>query len=286
MKISNYDIGIGHPCFITAEIGINHNGSVDIAKQLIDVAVDAGCQAVKFQKRDIGLVYSQSELDKPRESPWGTTNREQKEGLELDCRQYEQIDRYCVAKGILWFASAWDIPSISFLERFKPPAHKIASAMLTDLQFLEHIRHTKRPVIISTGMSTVVEIEIAANMFLGGDNLAMLVTTSTYPSKVEDLNLRRIETMMTMYPCPIGYSGHEVGIWSTVAAVAMGAKIVERHITLDRAMYGSDQAASVEPQGLKRLVSEIRDVEKAIGHGNIGMLDCEAQVREKLRRVE
>jgi N-acetylneuraminate synthase len=277
-------IGPGEPCFIIAEIGINHNGSLDIAKQLIDVAAAAGCDAVKFQKRTVDVVYSKEELDRPRESPFGDTNRALKEGLELGRDAYQEIDRYCREKGIIWFASCWDEASVDFIDRFWPPCYKIASASLTDDALLRHTRSKGKPVLLSTGMSTLEQIDHAVEV-LGDDDLVILHCTSTYPSRPEELNLRVIETLAGRYRCPVGYSGHEVGISTTVAAAVLGAVAVERHITLDRAMWGSDQAASMEPQGMERLVGYIRVIEKALGDGRKIVYPSEIPTIDKLRRV-
>jgi len=288
MKILNYDIGDGLPCFVTAEIGLNHNGSVELAKKLIDAASVAGANAVKFQKRVVEKVYSAEELDKPRESPWGTTNREQKAGLEFGEDQYDEIEAYCRSKNIIWYASPWDVDSVSFLEGFNIPVYKIASACVTDLELIRRIGMAGKPVIMSTGMSTVEEISRAVSVLeLFTDQIALLACVSTYPAKTEDLQLRRIETIRRLWPqCEVGYSGHEVGLWTSLCAVAMGANLIERHITLDRSMYGTDQSASVEPGGIRKLVEEIRDLEKARGKGDIRLLDVEKQVWEKLRRVK
>lgn len=284
--IGSHSVGEGFKTFIIAEIGINHNGSVEIAKKLIDTAVVAGCQAVKFQKRTIEKVYTKEELDKPRESPWGTTNRQQKEGLEFSPAQYDELDRYCHEKDILWFASPWDEDSVDCLEVFDPPAYKVPSVCVTDQALLNRISKTGKPVILSTGMSTIQQLH-QAERWLGDADKAFLSCTATYPCKLEDLNLLKIHTLKQEFPeAVIGYSGHEVGLWTTLCAVAMGAKIIERHITLDRSMYGSDQSASVEPAGLIKLVKEIRDFEKASGYGRIEILDSEMPVLEKLRRFK
>jgi len=284
VKIGNRSIGADRPCFIVAEIGINHNGDVELAKKLIDVAADAGCDAVKFQKRTVEVVYTPDELAKPRESPWGKTNGDQKRGLEFGREQYAAIDAHCDERGILWFASPWDEGSVDFLERFDPPCHKIASASLTDDGLLRHIRSKGRPVILSTGMSTMGEVEHAVQV-LGTDGLVLMHTVSTYPAKTEDLNLRVIQTLARRFPdVPIGYSGHEHGTTRSVCAVALGACMVERHITLDRAMYGSDQAASLEPAGLKLMVDNIRLLEAALGDGVKRVIPAEVPIKEKLRR--
>lgn len=285
VRIKNKVIGDGNPCFLIAEIGINHNGDVAIAKRLIDAAVDAGCDAVKFQKRTVDVVYTPQELAKPRENPFGPTNGDLKRGLECSREQYIEIDRYCRDKGILWFASCWDEGSVDFMESFDPPCYKIASASLTDDNLLRYHRRTNKPIILSTGMSTYEQIRHAVDV-LGEDDLVIFHCTSTYPSKPEELNLRMIRTLKEAFQAPIGYSGHEVGLQTTVAAVVLGACAVERHITLDRAMWGSDQAASVEPVGFKRLVKDIRAVEAAFGNGIKQIYESEIPILEKLRRVK
>lgn len=284
VKIGDRLVGDGQPCFIVAEIGINHNGSVDTAKKLIDAAVLAGCDAVKFQKRTVDVVYTPEELAKPRENPFGPTNGDLKRGLEFGEKQYREIDSYCKEKGILWFVSCWDEGSVDFMERFNPPCYKIASASLTDDNLLKHHRKYGRPMIISTGMSTIEQIDHAVEI-LGPDNLVILHCTSTYPSQVEELNLSAISTLRQRYGAPIGYSGHEVGLAPSVAAAALGACMLERHITLDRAMWGSDQAASVEWQGFWRLVKDVRAIEKAMGDGVKRLYESEVPVMQKLRRV-
>jgi N-acetylneuraminate synthase len=284
VKIGNCNVGSGSPCFVVGEIGINHNGDLEIAKKLIDAAWEAGCNAVKFQKRAIDVVYSAEELAKPRESPWGKTNGDQKRGLEFDLEQYTVIDAYCRARGILWFASPWDEDSVDFLERFNPPCYKIASASLTDDGLLRHIRFKNRPIILSTGMSTMDQVDHAVAL-LGSTNLVLLHTVSTYPAENKDLNLRTIQTLAKRFPqVPIGYSGHERGTTLSVGAVALGACMIERHITLDRTMYGSDQAASLEPTGLKLMIDKIRALEEALGDGEKKVLPAEVPIRAKLRR--
>ena len=276
-------VGDGQPTYIIAEVGINHNGDVAIARQLIDVAAHCGCDAVKFQKRTVEVVYSREELDRPRESPFGTTNRALKEAIEFGQAEYEEIDQYCRDRKILWFASCWDKGSVDFIEQFSPPCFKIPSALLTHDDLLRHHRRLGRPVILSTGMSSMDEIRHAVSV-LGLDDLILMHCTSAYPSQPEELNLRVIHTLQSEFPCPVGYSGHEVGLQTTLAAAVLGASAVERHITLDRAMWGSDQAASMEPQGLARLVRDIRVVEKAMGDGCKRVWDSELPVRAKLRR--
>jgi N-acetylneuraminate synthase len=284
VKIRERYIGPGYPCYVVAEIGINHNGSVGIAKALIDAAVAAGCDAVKFQKRTVDVVYSAEELARPRESPFGETNGDLKRGLEFNADQYAEIDRHCKSKSIDWFASCWDAGSVDFIEQFGPPCYKIASASLTDDNLLRHHRKAGRPLIASTGMSTLEQIDHAVEV-MGRQDLILLQATSTYPSEVEELNLRVIPRMMERYGVPVGYSGHEVGLYTTLAAMVLGACIVERHITLSRAMWGSDQAASVEPQGFARLVKDIRAVESSMGDGVKKRYDSEVPIMKKLRLV-
>ena len=283
VRIADRLIGSGHPCFVIAEIGINHNGDLSVAKRLIDVAAAAGCDAVKFQKRTVEVVYSQEELDRPRESPFGETNRALKLGLEFGQPEYEEIDRHCRERGILWFASCWDEASVDFIESFQPPCFKIPSALLTHDGLLRHHRSFCRPILLSTGMSTMDEIRHAVGV-LGAKDLILMQCTSTYPSHPEELNLRVIHTLQREFPCPVGYSGHEVGLQTSLAAFVLGASAVERHITLDRAMWGSDQSASIEPQGLERLVRDIRVIEEALGDGHKRVYDSELPVLAKLRR--
>jgi len=284
VRIGGHSVGDGQPAFVVAEIGINHNGDLDIAKRLISVAVAAGCQAVKFQKRTVDVVYSPEELARPRESPFGETNGELKRGLEFGEAQYREIDHYCREVKILWFASCWDVASVDLVERFSPPCYKIASASLTDDALLRHTRSTGRPIILSTGMSSLDQIDHAVEV-LGKEDLVVLQACSAYPSAYGDLNLRAIGTLRERYGVPVGYSGHETGLPSTIAAVALGASVVERHITLDRAMWGTDQAASLEPNGITRLVRDIRLVETALGDGRKAVRPSEIPVMKKLRRV-
>ena len=231
--------------FVIAEVGINHNGDMSVAKQLIDMAVDTGCDAVKFQKRTIDLVYTAEVLDASRESPWGNTQRDQKQGLEFTLEQYQEIDRYCRDNGILWSASAWDIPSLEFLDGFSPPFHKIASAMLTYRSFVEAVASKGRLTLVSTGMATIKIIDEVVEIFKSaGTPFVLLHTVSTYPSPESDLNLSMIHTLLERYKVPVGYSGHEPSVSPSIVAAALGATVIERHITIDRSMYGSDQAAS------------------------------------------
>ena len=284
VKIGNKAIGNDFPCYFIAEIGINHNGSLATAKKLIDEAHSAGCDAVKFQKRTIEVIYTPEELAKPRENPFGPTNGDLKRGLEFGMKEYKAIDEYCKSKGMTWFASCWDEGSVDFIDQFDPPCYKIASASLTDEKLLRYHRSKGKPIILSTGMSDMRMIENAVRI-LGSDDLIIMHCTSTYPSKPEELNLRGITTLRERFDTPIGYSGHEVGLYTTFAAVVLGADTVERHITLDRAMWGSDQSASVEPQGLRRLIGDIKTWERSRGDGSIRVYESEVPIIKKLRRV-
>jgi len=284
VKIGNVLIGDNYPCYIVAEIGINHNGDVEIAKRLIDVAIRVGCNAVKFQKRTVNIVYSAEELARPRENPFGPTNSELKYGLELELDDYQEIDRYCREKGIVWFASCWDEPSVDFIFQFDVPCYKIASASLTDSKLLRYHRSKGKTIILATGMSTIEQIDRAVDI-LGKDDLIILHSTSTYPANYDELNLKVINVLKNRYRVPIGYSGHDTGVPASVAAVAMGACMVERHITLDRAMWGSDQAASLGPSGFEQLVRDVRLVEMAMGDGVKRIYEREYPVLKKLRRV-
>jgi len=269
---------------VVAEIGINHNGSIDLAKRLISVAVAAGCDAVKFQKRTIEVVYTAEELAKPRENPFGPTNGDLKYGLEFGQEEFKEIDAFCKSVKMLWFASPWDEASVDFLEQFATPVHKIASASLTDDNLLRHVRTTGKPVIASTGMSTYKEIDHAVEV-LGKKDLILTHATSTYPANYDELNLLAIPTMAKRYGVPVGYSGHETGIPTSVCAVALGACYIERHITMDRASWGSDQAASLEPNGISRLVRDIRLWEQSKGDGIKRVYEREVPIIKKLRRV-
>jgi N-acetylneuraminate synthase len=284
VQVGKHSLGPGHPCYIIAEIGINHNGDIDLAKRLISVAVAAGCDAVKFQKRTVDVVYTPAELATPRPNPFGDTNGDLKRGLEFEQEDFAEINSFCRQLKIDWFASPWDEASVDFIEQFNPPVYKVASASLTDDHLLRHIRSTGRPILASTGMSTYAEIDHAVSV-LGKDDLILMHTTSTYPAKYEQLNLSAIPKMAERYGIPIGYSGHETGIPTSVAASALGACCVERHITMDRAMWGSDQAASLEPNGISRLVRDIRLVEQSMGDGIKRVYEEEIPVMKKLRRV-
>ena len=276
--------GDGESCLIIAEIGINHNGDLDLAKRLISVAVVAGCDAVKFQKRTVDVVYKPAELAAARESPFGTTNGDLKRALEFDVEAYREIDDYCKQVHIPWFVSAWDEGAVDDMEEFDLPCYKIASASLTDDGLLRHARSKGKPIILSTGMSTLEQIDHAVDV-LGKDDLILMHACSTYPAYYEELNLNVIPMLKDRYGVPVGYSGHESGLPSTIAAVALGACCIERHITIDRALWGSDQAASLEPNGITKIVSYIRSVEKSMGDGVKRVIEREYPIIKKLRRV-
>ena len=285
-NIGEIAVGTGQPTYVVAEIGINHNGDIEIVKELIDAAHRAGVDAVKFQKRTPELCVPPDQQKRKRETPWGyITYLEYRHKVEFEAAEYKEIDQYCRQKGIAWFASVWDEPSVDFLETFDPAVYKIPSASLTDHDLLRHVRKAGRPIILSTGMSTMEEIQAAVDV-LGIEDLLITHATSTYPCEPEELNLQMIQTLKDTYPCPIGYSGHEVGLIPTVIAVSLGACLVERHITLDRAMWGSDQAASVEPGGFRRLVKYIRVTEASLGDGVKRVYDSENSSLQKLRRVK
>ncbi len=284
IRIGDKFVGDGHPCYVVAEVGINHNGDIDTAKQLIDVAVEAHCDAVKFQKRTIEVVYTPEELATPRESPFGHTNGDLKRGLEFGKKEYKEIDKYCKSKGITWFSSCWDEQAVDFFDEFDFPCFKIASAGLPDSSLLRHLRSKKKPLILATGMSTIEQIDRSVGI-LGVEDLILLHATSIYPSNYDELNLRVINTLRERYGVLTGYSGHEVDIMPSVASVALGACMVERHITLDRTMWGSDQSSSLEPHVLAQLIQYIRVVETALGDGNKQVYTRELPVLKKLRRV-
>ena len=270
--------------FIIAELGINHNGNLLIAKKMIDVANNAGADAVKFQKRTIDLVYNKEFLDLPRESPWGTTQRAQKEGIEFSLNEYQEIDTYCKEKNIEWFASAWDIESKIFLRQFDLKYNKIASAMIVYEDFLKEVASEKKHTFISTGMSVIKHIDRAVEIFKEADcPFELMHCVSAYPMDDEDANLNCINTLRNRYKCAVGYSGHEVGLAVSYAAAALGITSLERHITLDRAMYGSDQAASIEPDGFRQMVGAVRKIEKAMGNGRIHINSKEIPMAKKLR---
>ena len=283
VKIGNRLVGGSNPTYIIAEIGINHNGDISNAKKLIDVAIGSGCDAVKFQKRAPELCVPKNQKNVMRETPWGIIPYiEYRQKLEFDIDEYKEIDSYCRANNIHWFASAWDIESLNFLEEFDLLCYKIPSAMITNHDLLQAYRDTGRICILSTGMSTMEQITEAVNIF-NKENLLIAHCTSTYPSSLEQLNLKMIDTLKERLGTIVGYSGHEVGLSTSYAAVTLGAKFIERHITLDRAMWGSDQAASVEPGGLKKLVENIRDIEKALGDGIKKVYPEEFIAMERLR---
>jgi N-acetylneuraminate synthase len=286
IRVGDRLVGDGQRTFVIAELGINHNGSLEIAKRMIDGAVLAGCDAVKFQKRTPEVCVPKDQWLIERDTPWGRmTYIDYRHKIEFTAAQYGEIDKYCRERNILWFASAWDEPAVDFMEQFEPPCYKAASASLTDLPLLKAMKATGRPLLISTGMSTMQEIEAAVEA-IGEHNLCIAHSTSSYPCPVEDINLNMIHTLKRRYPdVPIGYSGHEVGLAPSWAAVAMGATFIERHLTLDRAMWGTDQAASVEVTGWVKLVGNIRDIEKARGDGIKKIYQGELAPRAKLRRV-
>jgi N-acetylneuraminate synthase len=277
-------IGDGEPCYIIAEIGINHNGELSVCKELINAAHSAGCDAVKFQKRTPEICVPRDQWDKERETPWGKmTYIDYKKRIEFGESEFDEIDKYCKELGIDWFASCWDQPSVDFIEAFNPVMYKMASASLTDIALLKKVQATGKPMILSTGMSTNEEI-IKAIEQLGTHNLLVAHSTSAYPCKPTELNLKMIETLRASYPTlPIGYSGHETGLATTEVTIALGANFVERHFTLDRAMWGTDHAASVEPDGFKRLVRNIREIEIALGDGVKQVYESEMEPRRRLR---
>ncbi len=273
--------------FITAELGINHNGDIDIAKKLIDTAKLAGCDAVKFQKRTVEKVYSKEVLDSPRNSPWGTTTREQKNGIEFSKNEYDIIDKYCKNNHIEWYASAWDVESLEFLKQYELKYNKVASAMLTNMELINKIAQEKKHTFVSTGMSNMDQIKTAVNIFKKNEcPFELQHSNSSYPMKIEEANLNCIKTLQNEFECNVGYSGHEsLGYLICVAAVILGATSIERHITLDRSMYGSDQPASLEPAGLQRLVRDIRNIDLIMGDGEKIIWDSEIPVMKKLRNM-
>jgi N-acetylneuraminate synthase len=286
IKLGNHRVGDGHPAYIIAEVGINHNGDIEIAKKIIDAAVHAGADAVKFQKRTPEISTPPDQQTQMRETPWGyITYLHYRYKVEFNEEQYREIDRYCKEKKIDWMVSVWDEPSVDFMEKFETPAYKIPSASLTDYNLLKYVRKTRKPVIISTGMSTMEQIHRGVDV-IGNENLIIMHCTSTYPCEPAELNLNMIGTLRKEFPNnPIGYSGHEVGLVPSAVAVALGASSLERHITLDRAMWGSDQAASVEPWGFETLVKYIRVTEASLGDGVKKVYESEKGSMKKLRRV-
>lgn len=285
LQIGSKKISYDQTPFFIAEIGINHNGSIDLAKQLIDKAVECGCDAVKFQKRTVDVVYSPEDLARPRENPFGPTNGHLKRGLEFGKKEYDEIDKYCKAKGILWFASPWDEQSVDFLEQYNPPCYKIASACNRDKNLLKYIKSKNKPILVSTGMSTDKTIQGIIKV-LGEENLIILHCTSTYPCAEEELNLANIPRLIAKYKKAfIGYSGHEVGVYPSLVAAALGACVVERHFTLARQTWGSDHAASLEPEGLRRLVKELKYLKTYMGINKKKLLESEKPIEKKLRRI-
>lgn len=286
MKIGDRMVGDGHPTYVIAEIGINHNGDVEIAKQMIDAAVHAGVDAVKFQKRTPEVCTPPDQQRQMRETPWGyITYLDYRYKVEFGVDEYREIDRYCKEMGMAWMVSVWDEPSVDFMEQFDTPAYKLPSASLTDLDLIRKIRMTGKSLILSSGMSTMGQIRKAVEA-ANGENLGLMHCTSAYPCEPDELNLRMVETLRREFPnIPVGYSGHEVGLVPSTIAVALGACMVERHLTLDRAMWGSDQAASVEPGGFEKLVKYIRVTEQALGDGVKKVYDSERSIMKKLRRV-
>jgi N-acetylneuraminate synthase len=284
VEIGERKVGNGFPVFIIAEIGINHNGDIDITKKLIDTAIFSGCDAVKFQKRTPEICVFDNQKNIKRETPWGVmTYIEYRKRTEFGETEYSVIDQYCKENNIIWFASCWDKPSVDFIDKFDPVCYKIASASLTDDELLKYIRDKDRPIIVSTGMSTMEQIQHAVSI-LNQDKLLLAHSTSSYPCKPEELNLKVIKALKRKFDVPIGYSGHEVGLPTTYAAASLGACFIERHITLDRTMWGSDQAASLEPSALIRMVKDIRIIEKALGDGIKRVYDSEKPLIKKLRK--
>jgi N-acetylneuraminate synthase len=285
VRIGDRMVGDGHPTYVVSEVGINHNGDIENARSLIAAARHAGVDAVKFQKRTPELCVPPEQRSQMRDTPWGYISYlDYRYKVEFGVEEYHQIDAQCREHGITWFASVWDEPSVEFLEQFDPVCYKVPSASLTDHSLLRCLRKTGRPLILSTGMSTMDQIRESAAL-LDMDNLIITHATSTYPCEPDELNLRMIQTLRSVFPCPIGYSGHEVGLIPSVVAVSMGACMVERHITLDRAMWGSDQAASVEPGGFERLVKYIRVTEESLGDGVKKVYASEMPSLRRLRRV-
>jgi len=285
VTVGDHTIGAGHPCYVIAEIGINHNGELENAKKLIDVAAEAGCQAVKFQKRTPDISTPENQKNVQRETPWGVmTYLEYKHRIEFGDVEYKEIAAYSAKKGLDWFASPWDVPSVEFLEDHGVTVHKVASASITDIPLLEALRDTGKPIILSTGMSTMEEIDKAVEV-VGTEKLVLMHATSTYPLDPKEANLLMINTLRERFGVPVGYSGHETGLQVSLAAVALGADALERHITLDRAMWGTDHGASLEPTGLSRLIRDVRVIEEALGDGVKRVYESEEGPRAKLRRA-
>ncbi|MFC1808689.1 N-acetylneuraminate synthase family protein [Candidatus Omnitrophota bacterium] len=289
IKIAHKTVGPDSPVFFIAEIGINHNGDLEIAKKLIDVAVEAGCDAVKFQKRDPGKSVPENQREIIRETPWGLMSYyEYKKKIEFWGKEYDEIDSYCNKKGIMWSASCWDLPSLEFIQQYDIPFYKIPSALITHKKYMDYVKNIKNkrklPIILSTGMADLELLKKVVE-FMGCDNLIMLHTVSTYPVQNNEVNLRAMSTLEKTFNCPVGYSGHEVGLQISLAAVAIGAVILERHVTLDRTMWGTDQAASIEPSGVRRLLRDICIIKAAMGTGEKVVLESEKPVIECLRKV-
>ena len=283
VKIANRYVGPGYPCFFVSEIGINHNGNMTIAKKLIDIAKKSGSDAVKFQKRTIDFLYKKKELEEYRESPFGKTYYEYRKGVEFEYPEYSKIKNYCKKREIIYFSSCWDIKAVDFMEKLNPPCYKIASASLTNEKLLKYVRKKKKPIILSTGMSTINEIKRAVKI-LGKKDLIILHCTSSYPAKKEELNLKVIHNLTKMFKVPVGYSGHETLLAPTLGAATLGACMIERHITLDRAMWGSDHAASLGPDGLWKLIANIRNIESALGDGKKKVYKSEITEIKRLRK--
>lgn len=285
VAIGNKLIGPNQPIFVIAEIGINHNGDINICKKMIDMAVECGCDAVKFQKRTPDICVPENQKNVSRDTPWGTmTYLEYRKRIEFEEKEYKEIDDYCKKKGIIWFASPWDVPSVDFLEKFNVSCYKVASACITDKELLSRIKDTGKPIILSTGMSTMEQINDSVK-FIGEDHLILLHCTSTYPAKDNEHSLNVIKTLRKHFNCPVGYSGHESGVWATIVAASIGACVLERHITLDRAMYGSDQAASLEKKGLETICKIARIIPNYLGQETKKVFDSEKPLINKLRRV-
>lgn len=283
IEVGRKKIGKGYPVYIIAEIGINHNGSIDIAKKLIDIAHVYGCDAVKFQKRTPEICVPESQRDHMRETPWGYISyMDYRHKVEFGDKEFREIDSYCKERDMAWFASPWDIPSLEFLEKYDVPCHKISSACITNLELLERTSKTGRPILLSTGMSTMEEVEKAVEV-VGKENLVLLHSHSSYPCNIEEINLNCITTLRNKFDIPVGYSGHESGLPPSVAAVALGAVAIERHVTLDRTMWGSDHAASLSPSGVEKLIRYIRATESAMGDGEKRIWESEMKARNKLR---
>lgn len=283
IQIGKHFVGDGEPCFFVAEIGINHNGDINLAKNLIHMAHQSGCQAVKFQKRTVEKVYTAEELTMPRESVYGTTNGHLKHGLEFGYKEYLEIDRYCKELNMTWFASCWDVDSVDFIEQFNPPCYKIASACLTDRELVEYTKSKCKPLLISTGMSTLEEIDWCIKL-INDTDFMLYHCTSTYPNSIDEINLKVIPFLKERYNCPVGFSSHEKGIIASTVSVLLGACSIERHITIDRTLWGSDQAASLEQRGLSMMIRDIKNLSQILGDGEKRVYESEIPVKNKLRK--